>query len=76
MSLGAFVLPNAIIDSRKPLREFEVPLEIVERASGLEFASELPVARRRSLCKEVDCSIIVKEYADRQKSFGKGAPKL
>lgn len=75
MSIGAFVLPNAVIENDKPLKEFEVPLEIVERASGLEFASQLPVERRRGLCREVDCSIVVKEYAQRQKSFGKGPGK-
>jgi len=76
VSIGAFVLPNAVIDNTKPLKDFEVPLEIVERASGLEFASQLPVQRRKGLCREVDCSIIVKEYAQRQKSFGKGNSKL
>lgn len=72
VALGAFVLPNAPIANERPLREFEVPLEIVERASGLEFAGKLPMARRRRLCQEVECSVIVKEYAERQKSFGKG----
>ncbi|KAJ8608304.1 hypothetical protein MRB53_039726 [Persea americana] len=69
VALGAFVLPNAVIDNAKPLREFEVPLEIVERAAGLEFASKLPTERRRRLCQEVDCSIIVKDYSSRQQSF-------
>lgn len=70
VALGAFVLPNAAISNDRPLSEFEVPLEIVERASGLEFANKLPIARRRRLCEEVNCSIIVKEYAQRQKTFG------
>lgn len=71
VALGAFVLPNAKIANNKPLTDFEVPLSIVERASGLEFASKLEPARRKSLCQEVNCSLIVKEYAQRQKSFGK-----
>lgn len=71
VSLGAFVLPNAAIDNAKPLRDFEVPLEIVERASGLEFATKLPIQRRKKLCEEVDCSLIVKEYKERQKTFVK-----
>jgi endonuclease G len=69
VSLGAFVLPNDVIKNDKPLQEFEVPIEAVERASGLEFASLLPPARRKSLCQEVSCSIIVKQYAERQKSI-------
>ncbi|KAK5139499.1 DNA/RNA non-specific endonuclease [Cryomyces antarcticus] len=68
VAVGAFVLPNAPIANAKPLADFEVPVEAVERASGLEFASLLPAERRKRLCQEVHCSIIVKEYADRQKS--------
>jgi endonuclease G len=70
VALAAFVLPNAPIANNKPLSDFEVPLEAVERASGLEFAEKLPSTRRKQLCKEVDCSVIVKEYKDRQKSIG------
>lgn len=68
VSLGAFVLPNDRIPNDKPLQDFEVPLEALERASGLEFASLLPPARRKKLCQEVSCSIIVKEYAERQRT--------
>ena len=69
VSLAAFVLPNAQIDNDKPLKSFEVPIEAVERASGLEFAARLPEARRRKLCEEVVCSVIVREYMDRQKDL-------
>jgi len=71
VALGAFVLPNAPIPNAKPLGDFEVPIEAVERASGLEFATKLPVQRRKRLCGETNCSILVKEYADRQKGFAK-----
>lgn len=71
VALGAFVLPNARIDNKKPLTDFEVPVEAVERASGLEFASKLGPERRKRLCQEVSCSVIVKEYAQRQKAFAK-----
>lgn len=71
VALGAFVLPNAVIPNEKPLGDFEVPLEAVERASGLEFANKLPAARRKRLCAETSCSIVVKEYAERQKAFAK-----
>ncbi|KAI8942204.1 nuclease [Plenodomus lindquistii] len=71
VALGAFVLPNAVIANNKPLTDFEVPIEAVERASGLEFASKLSVERRKRLCQEVNCSVIVKEYAQRQKTFAK-----
>ncbi|KAK5726620.1 nuclease [Elasticomyces elasticus] len=69
VSLGAFVLPNAVIHNDKPLKDFEVPVEAVERASGLEFAGLLPPTRRRRLCDEINCSVIVKQYAERQRTM-------
>lgn len=71
VSIGAFVLPNAPISNDRPITDFEVPVEAVERASGLEFANKLPVHRRRRLCTDTTCALIIKEYADRQKSFVK-----
>jgi endonuclease G len=62
VALGAFVLPNAEIPNSKSLRDFEVPLEAVERASGLMFADKLPASRKKQLCKEVRCDIIVREF--------------
>lgn len=69
VAIGAFVLPNAVIPNEKPITDFEVPVEAVERASGLEFATKLPVQRRKRLCADTVCSLIIKEYAERQKSF-------
>lgn len=74
VSLGAFVLPNARIANDKPLKDFEVPVEAIERASGLDFAAKLPMQRRRRLCDEVHCSIIVHEYLDRQKNLMGDSP--
>ena len=74
VSLGAFVLPNAPIAHDKPLVDFEVPIEAVERASGLEFASKLPTQRRKRLCSEISCSVLVREYAERQRNLGGEAP--
>ena len=74
VSLGAFVLPNAPIANDKPLTDFEVPVEAIERASGLQFASKLPLQRRKRLCQEVRCSIIAREYAERQKNLMGQAP--
>lgn len=68
VALGAFVLPNAEIANDRPLADFEVPVEAVERASGLEFAQNLPLPRRTRLCAEVTCSILVRQFADRNRS--------
>ena len=69
VAVGAFVLPNAPIDSDKPLQDFEVPLGAVERASGLEFAGKLPDVRKKRLCQEVSCSVMVRDYKERQKNL-------
>ncbi|KAH9898936.1 DNA/RNA non-specific endonuclease [Xylariomycetidae sp. FL2044] len=74
VALGAFVLPNAPIPNEKPLADFEVPIEAVERASGLEFASRLPPQRRRRLCADTNCALVIRDYADRQKAFS-SSPK-
>ncbi|KAL4867127.1 hypothetical protein BDV12DRAFT_171788 [Aspergillus spectabilis] len=68
VALGAFVLPNARIPNDKRLGEFEVPIEAVERASGLEFASKLEPARRKRLCQEVKCDIVVREFNNAKKA--------
>ncbi|KAL5357166.1 hypothetical protein BJX96DRAFT_143996 [Aspergillus floccosus] len=62
VALGAFVLPNARIPNDKRLAEFEVPVEVVERASGLEFAAKLEASRRKRLCQEIKCDIVVREF--------------
>ncbi|KAL7626603.1 nuclease [Parahypoxylon ruwenzoriense] len=71
VAIGAFVLPNAPIPNEKPLADFEVPVEAVERASGLEFASKLAPQRRRRLCADTSCALVIRDYADRQKAFSK-----
>lgn len=68
VALGAFVLPNARIPNDKPLVDFEVPLEVLERASGLEFASKLEASRRRRLCQEVRCELVVRDFSNANKS--------
>ena len=72
VSLGAFVLPNAEIPNTRSLRSFEVPVEIVERASGLEFVSKLEPGRRKKLCADFDCEVMIKDYKDRQKTLTQG----
>ncbi|KAH8805577.1 hypothetical protein F5884DRAFT_799875 [Xylogone sp. PMI_703] len=71
VAIGAFVLPNAPIPNSKPITDFEVPVEAVERASGLEFATKLPVQRRKRLCQDTVCSLVIRDYAERQKAFAK-----
>ena len=69
VALAAFVLPNAEIPNTKSLRDFEVPVEAVERASGMIFAQKLGIERRKRLCQEVSCDIVVREF-DRSRKQG------
>jgi endonuclease G len=62
VAIGAFVLPNEAIDNSTPLKSFYVPLDAIERASGVEFLPNLPVSERRDLCREVKCDIVVREF--------------
>lgn len=62
LAVAAFVMPNAIIPNETPLRTFEVPVESLEKSSGLEFLKQVPNGNKKALCKEVTCEIIVREF--------------
>lgn len=62
LAVGAFVLPNDKIDNAEPLTNFQVPVEALERSSGLELLHRVPYFNKRDLCKEVKCEIIVREF--------------
>lgn len=62
LAIAAFVMPNAIISNETPLRTFEVPVESLEKSSGLEFLKQVPNGNKKALCKEVTCEIIVREF--------------
>lgn len=61
------MLPNAEIPNEKSLGDFEVPVEAVERASGLSFVDKLPLERRKSLCGEVKCEILVRGFENERR---------
>ena len=62
ISAAAFVLPNDKIDNNTPLTAFQVPIEALERSSGLDLLQQVPYLKKKDLCREVKCEIIVKEY--------------
>jgi endonuclease G, mitochondrial len=76
VALGAFVLPNTEISNEKSLGDFEVPLEAVERASGLTFADKLPFERRKKLCQEVKCEILVREFDNSRRQQQGQVPRI
>lgn len=68
-AVAAFVIPNAEVENFTPLTEFVVPLEAVERASGLNFTDKLTPDTRSDLCKKVECTLVIRQWADRQRSL-------
>lgn len=62
ISVAAFVLPNARIPNETKLTEFEVPVDALERSSGLQFFQRVPENKKKALCKEVECKITVREF--------------
>ncbi|KAK9373209.1 uncharacterized protein V1513DRAFT_449764 [Lipomyces chichibuensis] len=62
IAVGAFLLPNEPIPNTADLRGFYVPVDAIERASGLEFLSDFPDKQKKDLCREVECKITVREF--------------
>ncbi|KAK6458737.1 mitochondrial nuclease [Scheffersomyces xylosifermentans] len=62
ISVAAFVLPNDKIDNSEPLTNFQVPIEALERTTGLDLLQKVPYFNKKDLCKEVKCEILVREF--------------
>ncbi|CDR45347.1 CYFA0S17e02168g1_1 [Cyberlindnera fabianii] len=69
LSVGAFVLPNDVISNDTPLQSFEVPVDALEKSSGLMLLQNVPAGRKKQLCKEVKCEITVREFGDAAKKL-------
>ncbi|ODV58733.1 ribonuclease ASCRUDRAFT_38749 [Ascoidea rubescens DSM 1968] len=63
ISAAAFILPNDRISNDVPLRSFQVPVEALERSTGLSFFHQISnKSNIKNLCDEVKCDIIVREF--------------
>ncbi|GAA5833575.1 hypothetical protein JCM11251_003530 [Rhodosporidiobolus azoricus] len=73
---GAFVLPNEVIPDEARLEGFAVPVEAVERSSGLSLLPpELKlggIGGAKELCKAIKCEVVVRRFDDAQKKLGGG----
>ncbi|EAU88376.2 mitochondrial nuclease [Coprinopsis cinerea okayama7 len=68
LSLGAFVLPNAVIKDEAPLEGFVVPVEAVEKAAGLTLFSDQIKSGAKHICKTTKCEVIVRRFDDARKN--------
>lgn len=62
ISVAAFVLPNQVIPNGTPLTTFQVPVDALERSTGLELLHKVPYYNKKDLCKEFPCQLIVREF--------------
>jgi len=69
VSTGAFVLPNAPIPDEAPLKSFVVPVDSVERASGLVLFSDAIKSTSKHICQTTDCQVIARHFDDAQKKI-------
>ncbi|TEB36031.1 hypothetical protein FA13DRAFT_1762233 [Coprinellus micaceus] len=76
-SIGAFVLPNAIIPDQAPLTSFVVPVDAVEKAAGLTFFAPELKARSKHICQSTKCEVTIRRFDDARKNATKAiaAPK-
>jgi len=72
LSIGAFVLPNAIIPDEAPLESFVAPVDAVERAAGLTLFSDAIKASSQHLCKTTSCQLIIRKFDDAGKLVYEG----
>ncbi|KAK5780922.1 ribonuclease PWA37_003581 [Arxiozyma heterogenica] len=69
VSVAAFVLPNEPIPNETKITDFEVPVNALERSTGLELLKNLPENKTVPLCKEVKCQLVIREFNNSVKSL-------
>ncbi|XP_072032272.1 nuclease EXOG, mitochondrial-like isoform X2 [Amphiura filiformis] len=55
---GAFIVPNEPIKSKEPLKQYQVPLMKLEKASGVQFFPKLSGHHLTDLCTVDSCDLI------------------
>lgn len=56
--MSAFALPNQSINSKTPLINFQVGLEGIEKATGLQFFELLDRTQLKNLCQLTLCEVV------------------
>ncbi|KAJ8577719.1 hypothetical protein ON010_g1488 [Phytophthora cinnamomi] len=54
---AGFILPNKAIPENKDLRDFQAPLDVIEKQAGLIFFDRLDGFKKVDLCRENKCSL-------------------
>lgn len=61
---GSFVVPNKPIGYSHHLKEFQVPMEYVEKKAGVRFHSSLERSQAENLCEVTGCNMMTKAELD------------
>lgn len=61
---GSFIVPNKPIDYSHHLREFQVPMDNLERKVGVKFYDNLNRVQVRDLCEDTGCHLMTKTQMD------------
>ncbi|KAF1774230.1 hypothetical protein JG687_00007939 [Phytophthora cactorum] len=54
---AGFILPNKVIPENKNLRDFQAPLDVIEKQAGLLFFDKLDGVEKVDLCNETKCAL-------------------
>ncbi|EGZ27865.1 hypothetical protein PHYSODRAFT_477390 [Phytophthora sojae] len=54
---AGFILPNKVIPENKDLRDFQAPLDVIEKQAGLIFFDKLDGVNKVDLCRENTCTL-------------------
>ncbi|KAG7396613.1 hypothetical protein PHYBOEH_001987 [Phytophthora boehmeriae] len=54
---AGFILPNKVIPENKDLRDFQAPLDVIEKQAGLLFFDKLDGVEKVDLCQETKCTL-------------------
>lgn len=65
MAVEAFVLPNEQISNDTKLTDFVVPINAIERSTGLNLLQKVNKNSMVPLCKEVNCQITVRDFSNK-----------
>ncbi|KAE8889120.1 hypothetical protein PF005_g12923 [Phytophthora fragariae] len=59
---AGFILPNKVIPENKDLRDFQAPLDVIEKQAGLIFFDKLDGVKKENLCHENKCTLAAAAY--------------
>lgn len=65
IAVEAFVLPNEQISNDTKLTDFIVPIDAIERSTGLNLLQMVNKKSMVPLCKEVNCQITVRDFSNK-----------